>query len=433
MSNNKKENTKSLFSNNKFTLAFSFVLAFIIWISVAMVFSPETQRVIEDVPVKINMENSVPQKFDLQLFGQTEFTIDVTITGKRYIVGAKNINADSIEVVAQTGYVDSAGKTRLPLKVSLVDTTADYEIESYSAEYIEAYFDEYKEARFPLSIRADFDGEYIPEGYIQGDPLITLNSETVTEVKISGPAQEVNSIKNVYAKIDIKKQLTSTEVLEAQIVPTDEFGMERKYIEVNGEENPKATVTIPVLKIGEVNTSVDFSGVPSAYAHALPKTYISPVSVKVAMAEDVFSKTDALVLTELDFSSLAARKNTFMLTKDKLENSSFKVMDNTEVFEITVDLSQMSQKVLYLDTSKITLLNNKNSADISFHSSYIQVTVVGPEESIEAITEDNLLAEINLDNTESSSGTQETDVKMSLKNIADSWIYGTYKTTISVK
>lgn len=433
MSDKKKFSSKNLFASNKFTLAFSFVLAFIIWISVAMVFSPETQRVIEDVPVKINMENSVPEKFDLQLFGQTEFTVDVTITGKRYIVGSKNVNADSIEVVAQTGYVDSAGKTRLPLKVSLVDTTADYVIEAVSAEYIEAYFDEYKEAKFPLSVSVDYDGDYVPEGYIKGDPIITLNSETVTEVQISGPAQEVNSIKNVYVKVDIKEQLTSTKVIEAQIVPTDEFGMERKYIKVNGEEEAKAIVTIPVLKAGEVNTDVDFSGVPAAYTQALPKTYISPVSVKVAMPESDFSKIDSLVLTEIDFSSLSARKNTLMLTKDKLENSNFKIMDNTEVFEITVDLSEMSQKVLYLDTSKITLLNKKNFADISFNSSNLQVTVVGPKESIEDITADNLLAEINLDNITASQEAQEVDVKMSLKNISDSWIYGTYKTKISVK
>lgn len=433
MADKNKTKLQSLLESNKFSLAFSFVLAFVIWISVAMVFSPQTQRVIEDVPVKIVMENSVPEKFGLQMFGQTEFTVDVTITGKRYVVGSKNVNADSIEVVAQTGYVDSAGKKRLQLKASLVDTTADYEIKSVSDEYIEAYFDEYKEAKFPIELKLDYDGEVIPEGYIQGEPLITINSETVTEVKITGAAQQINNIKNVFAYVELNKPLTETTVLDTELVPTDEYGTSLKYIKINGEDSLMAIVTIPVLKTGELNTDVDFSGEPSVYVTNPLVTKISPAKVTVGMPEDTFDDTEVLTLTEIPFSSLDAKKNVFILSKAEVENSNRKILDEIDAFKVTVDLSHLSKKTIDVSTQKIVLLNKTATKDYSFKDDFITIEVIGPEDAIENLTEADIVAQVNLNDTELVDGVNEVEVKFSLNNSANSWVFETYNTSLLVK
>ncbi len=429
----KKTKLHSMLESNKFALAFSFVLAFVIWISVAMVFSPQTQRVIEDVPVKIVMENSVPEKFGLQLFGQTEFFVDVTITGKRYVVGAKNVNADSIEVIAETGYVDSAGKKTLDLRASLVDTTADYKIEAISADYIEAYFDEYKEAKFPIELKLDYDGEIISEGYIQGEPIITIDSETVKEVKITGAAQQINRIKNVFAYVELKEPLTETMVLDTEVVPTDEYGTSLKYIKINGEDTLNAIVTIPVLKTGELNTGVDFSGVPSMYVINPLQTDIYPARVVVGMPADTLEDTSVLTLDEIPFSSLDAKQNVFVFLKDDVENSNRKILDEVNEFKVLIDLSHLSKKKIEISTQNIELLNKDAAKDISFRNRTLTVDVVGPADALENITADDIIAQINLSNINMVDGVNEVEVKASLKNSVTSWVFGTYKTALLVK
>ena len=87
MSNNvnKKYISKFSFSriirNNRALMLFSLIVSFALWIWVAVEKSPITQKVITDVPVSIDLQNSVPEQLNLQIFGDKEFKVDVTVTG----------------------------------------------------------------------------------------------------------------------------------------------------------------------------------------------------------------------------------------------------------------------------------------------------------------------------------------------------------------
>lgn len=107
---------RNLIYNNKLAMLFSLILAFGIWIWVAIEKSPVVEITVSAVPVKIDMENSVPAQLHLQTFGQTEFYVDVTVTGKRFVVSA--LTPEDLTVTAQTNYVDSAGTKSLQLKAT---------------------------------------------------------------------------------------------------------------------------------------------------------------------------------------------------------------------------------------------------------------------------------------------------------------------------
>lgn len=55
----KKISFKNLIYDNRFVLALSIIAAVIIWIVVAIQASPEDDRIIKDVPVKIEISNNV--------------------------------------------------------------------------------------------------------------------------------------------------------------------------------------------------------------------------------------------------------------------------------------------------------------------------------------------------------------------------------------
>ncbi len=429
---NNKLSLHGLFANNKFVFVFSLALAFITWIAVAMVASPETTRVIKNVPIKINLENSVPEKFNLQIFGEKEFFVDIVIKGKRYVVNSKNVNAQSFDVIAQTDYVDSPGKQQLNVKATIIDSSADYVIDDISDNFIEVYFDQYKETKLPVEAKIEFNGSaYIPEGYISGEPFVSVNSETASEVTVSGPATQVNTLKNVYAYVLLDKVLTETTALNADIRPVDEFGMEAKYIKINNEDNPKVTVTVPVLKTGMVDTTVNLTGIPDFYKNKPLSFTCSPAQEMFAMPEVDFENNEKFVLGEIDYSEIGAKVNEFTFTKADIENSGLKVLGDTEEFVVRIDASGLSEKTVTLNIEDIKITNNKPGQDVFYSVSNIDITVVGPESSLEKINEDSIAAELSLKNSELSADYTPFDIKVSLNNAPDCWIYGSYSVSVS--
>ena len=107
-----KKKLSDIIHNDKLMLIFSFIAAIIIWLGVVINVSPETTRTIQNV--KVTIDNTVPAQFGLEVFGDNEFYVDVTVKGKKYLISS--LKAEEISVVAQTNNVDSAGVRTLLLK-----------------------------------------------------------------------------------------------------------------------------------------------------------------------------------------------------------------------------------------------------------------------------------------------------------------------------
>ena len=105
MKNSRK--LSDLFYNNRFLLIFSVVAAVIIWVVVAVEFSPETTITVRNVPIRISSTGLIDSK-KLEAFGAENLTVDVTVVGKRYIVEDDSIIND-LDAVANTASVTKSG------------------------------------------------------------------------------------------------------------------------------------------------------------------------------------------------------------------------------------------------------------------------------------------------------------------------------------
>ena len=76
-----KKMLSDILHNDKLMLAFSFVAAIVIWLGVVINVSPEMTTTIQNV--KVTIDNTVPSQFGLEVFGDSEFYVDVTVKGKK--------------------------------------------------------------------------------------------------------------------------------------------------------------------------------------------------------------------------------------------------------------------------------------------------------------------------------------------------------------
>ena len=378
----KKLSLRQLFSNTKFLVVFSIVVAFIFWIVVALEYAPVVENKIKDIPVKIDMNNSVPDKLGLQIFGQSDYTINVTVRGNRYIVGGDLLTADDFEATAQTAYVDSAGKHSLVVKVTAKDANADYEIVSKSADYIEVFFDKYAEKEVEVTPRiiSELD-DYTADDYMFDKADIIYDTKTV---KVSGAQTEVNSITAAYADIPIEKKLTQSETIDASVVLSNGSDLDSKYVKINGESNLKIPVTLPVYKMQTSAVSVSFKNTPSDYINS-PLVYsISPSRVRVAVLQNGSDTTNSLEIGSIDFTQITPSNGSFTFLASNVKTAKF--LDGTSSFSVEVNTDGLSTKTLEPGINSIMITGGSGvSAGNVELDSIGQITVVGTQTALKSV------------------------------------------------
>lgn len=423
----KKLSLRQLFSNTKFLVVFSIVVAFIFWIVVALEYAPVVENEIKDIPVKIDMNNSVPDKLGLQIFGQSDYTINVTVRGNRYIVGGDLLTADDFEATAQTAYVDSAGKHSLVVKVTAKDANADYEIVSKSADYIEVFFDKYAEKEVEVTPRiiSELD-DYTADDYMFDKADIIYDTKTV---KVSGAQTEVNSITAAYADIPIEKKLTQSETIDASVVLSNGSDLDSKYVKINGESNLKIPVTLPVYKMQTSAVSVSFKNTPSDYINS-PLVYsISPSRVRVAVLQNGSDTTNSLEIGSIDFTQITPSNGSFTFLASNVKTAKF--LDGTSSFSVEVNTDGLSTKTLEPGINSIMITGGSGvSAGNVELDSIGRITVVGTQTALNSVNANMLEISINLTNTKLEEGENSVPVTVTLKNSKNCWVSGSYTAVI---
>lgn len=423
----KKLSLRQLFSNTKFLVVFSIFVAFIFWIVVALEYAPVVENEIKDIPVKIDMNNSVPDKLGLQIFGQSDYTINVTVRGNRYIVGGDLLTADDFEATAQTAYVDSAGKHSLVVKVTAKDANADYEIVSKSADYIEVFFDKYAEKEVEVTPRiiSELD-DYTADDYMFDKADIIYDTKTV---KVSGAQTEVNSITAAYADIPIEKKLTQSETIDASVVLSNGSDLDSKYVKINGESNLKIPVTLPVYKMQTSAVSVSFKNTPSDYINS-PLVYsISPSRVRVAVLQNGSDTTNSLEIGSIDFTQITPSNGSFTFLASNVKTAKF--LDGTSSFSVEVNTDGLSTKTLEPGINSIMITGGSGvSAGNVELDSIGQITVVGTQTALKSVNANMLEISINLTNIKLEEGENSVPVTVTLKNSKNCWVSGSYTAVI---
>lgn len=423
----KKLSLRQLFSNTKFLVVFSILVAFIFWIVVALEYAPVIENEIKDIPVKIDMNNSVPDKLGLQIFGQSDYTINVTVRGNRYIVGGDLLTADDFEATAQTAYVDSAGKHSLVVKVTAKDANADYEIISKSTDYIEVYFDKYAEKEVEVTPRiiSELD-DYTADDYMFDKADIIYETKTV---KVSGAQTEVNSITAAYADIPIEKKLTQSETIDASVVLSNGSDLDSKYVKINGESRLTVPVTLPVYKMQTSAVSVSFKNTPSDYINSPLLYSISPSRVRVAVLQNGSDTTNSLEIGTIDFANITPSNSSFTFLASNVKTAKF--LDGTTSFSVEVNTDRLSTKKLEPNINSIMITGGSGvSAGNVDLSSIGSVTVVGTQTALASVNANMLEVNINLTNIKLEEGENTVPVTVTLKNSKNCWVSGSYSAVI---
>ena len=411
----------NLFSDNRFVMVLSLAIAVVFWASVCIAFSPETEVVVENVPVEIELENSVPSQYGLRMFGENNHTIDITISGSKYLIGGRLITPEDFKVTASTSLVTSAGNHSLQLKVSKVYENANFTIENYSSSFINVYFDEYAEAQANIEVKVE--GEEITKGdYIADENYITDRKTVI----VGGPALEISQLSKVIATVSVEDSIEKSTAFNASLTAVNKNGNELSFVTFDGEKNATMAVTVPVYKMVNVPVTVGFAGAPANYINNPLEFSCAPKTVGVAVLQNG-TETDSLKVADINFTSLKPGTNTFRYNLSAVEG--VKALSNEAGFvTVKVTVPEQMQETFDILSNNISISNAPIDRSIDFTSSKVRgVTVFGSEQELAALNSDTIKARIDLTDVEVKDGRNKVSVPLYIKDSYGCWIYGTYE------
>lgn len=414
----KNKSLDSFLMNDKVAFVTAVVTAIVIWLCVVIFAGSQTTRVIHGVKVKI--DDTVPAQFGLQVFGESDFTVDVTVSGKKYRISEGSLSAENILVVAQTTSVDSAGVYTLQLKAEYGSDNKDYTIKSLSSKTVEVYFDTEKTANFviePEIITDDF--EIAQKGFTCGD--INLSQSAVI---ITGPSTEVNRIEKVLASITLEESLVSNKSAETKIVPYDDQHKSNfKYLSMNVED---VIVTIPILRVKKLDSVITFKNAPDSLLLNPLKYSITPNTAEFNILVDDYDKTTEYVVGSINFKELSPTSNTFTF-----EAANTSVADqNVKDFVVSVNMDAYTQEYMKLPQSKVRV-NNPDNIDCQLSGLNKSIVIVGTAEDLKGITEDMISVEADLTSLVIEEGETKTIPVVVTVDSPSCWIYGAYTVDVT--
>lgn len=388
MMERKKQRISDLFYDNRFLLVFSVLFAVIAWLIVATEFS-ETQNTISNVPVQINYSNINNNLGGLQPFLDKEYTVDVTISGKRYIVESEEIK-DDILVVADTSLVNSAGEFPLNLSVTSKSVRPEYEFVSISPQITDKItFDYLKEEEFKIVPELTFTNNAVREGYHLGD--ITVSD--VSTVKVSGPETSVKKVARVVARAEHDGDLRQSTSVEANLVAVDKNNVAVQGVSIN-RTSAKVSVKVPVYSIQTLPVTCSFSNIPSEYIGDIPFEYtVSPATASFGVFDSEEKKESIEFATKIDFNKLNVGENIFKVEVSANAFPGAFLLDETITeFTVKVNVPNVASKKFKAVPENIKLENLPNGITADFSQfQFSELMVIGPQEKLSQLNNDNLI------------------------------------------
>ena len=398
-------------------MVLSVFCAFVCWVVVSSsASSEEITRVITDVPIDYSLSSSISGDLGLQVINTSvsQNNVNVTITGKKYIVG--QITKDDLSATVKLSDVTGAGTYRAEVKAQAIGKLTNFTVTSVDPRSVSVRLDRTISKEYSLGIKTNT--YQAGEGYTLLQPRLSSVKDTI---KITGPTTDLEEIAKVVAITDqIPSVVSKTGNYQAKVVLYDENDqvINNPALQL---EFTEAEVTIVAKQLKTLPVEITLANAPKG-SENIPIT-LSPASVQVSGASDVFSTLNSLNVGTIDFTKVSTDHREFKFDLGSALPSGCSLEDDVVQVTATVNLSGMRTREF--DVTNIQLAPGAGSGTtIRVLTRTIHLVITGPAEQIEGITPDEISVQANLDAEQQSTGKHEIPVTVQIDGGDRCWVYG---------
>ena len=413
-------NLRTLLYNKKFTVTFSVVIAFIIWMVVFINQTSSIERTITNIPVTITTSGTAVGEMGLdEISGASQQRVTIKVSGPAYIVS--NLEKDDIVVSPSLSAVNGPGTYQLNLSVTKLNFNDEYSVVNITPSNLIMSFDYIDTKQFTVIPKVT--GVSAVAGLVAEDPVISNINESVVTVK--GPRAEVEKIDSIEARVKTTDVLGESKSYDAEFTLLDSEGVEldKSAYTLSAE---KATVTVPISRVRVLPVTIKFANAPENYGSFI-KYNVSHSELTVIGPAATVDALTSVELQEIDFYNISKSANSFEVAPE-LPNG-VRILDNTETVTVKIDTSSMVEKTFTV--TAVNHINNTQGFNVSLVNPLKNVKLCGPRSVINGIKAENLYVLVDLTGKTAGDYTVSVAIKSTKNN--NFWQVGSYQASISIK
>lgn len=413
---------RKLLYNKRFTIPFSLIMAFALWLIIMINQNPERERTFTDIPVNINLENTFAAENKMEIIGDiSEQRFTVTINGPSYVVSA--LKPTDFYVYASAAAINAPGEYQLEVSGAKNTAVSDYEIVSISPSTVNVNFDYIDTKEF--TVKAKAEGASAVEGLVAETAVVSgTESDTIT---IKGPRTVMNKITTVVAYAAVNNALSESTSYDAEIQLYDEND-ERIDIANLTLSETAVKVTVPISKKKTVSVVADFSSLPSGFSKSSIGYSVNHSEVTVIGTPEAIDKITQVTLSPIDITSVSTSANSFDVSAKLPEG--VRLLDSIEHFTVSIDTSGYAEKIFTVSVIKPVGLSSGLKAKVT-DDVIRNVKICGPRSVISKLKDGSLYAVADLSDKAEGEHTVLVTIKSdSYNNI---WQVGSYSTTVKIQ
>ena len=410
---------KKLLQNDNAVRVLSLIIAIFTWIFVVVVVNPNTEAVVKDIPIQIDLSGTSAERLGLEIVSDEILLANVTVTGDRTVIGS--LDSDDIVVSAVlTGISEPGTYSDIQLQVRKSSVGKSFEIETCSPSTITLKFDRKTTKTLPVSL--ELNDLTVADGYMLEQVITSPTSITVT-----GPENDVIKVAGCIVRGNVGGEISASTVITSDIILIDAEGKEidNQHLTLSVDS---VDITIPVLKRKTLPVEFTYINVPEGFDTQSINYMLSNDAIEVAGPEALINQWSSINVGYIDLSELdSTREYEF----DIVLPSSF-----VNVKNITTLIARFVLNDYETDTftvSNIRLENIPENYDVSVNTQKIsKVTIVGPAEVISKMAKDELVAKIDMSQIDVNKGQYKVPVSIYSTANNNVWAVGEYSVVLNV-
>lgn len=409
-----KLNLKKVFDSRVFNMCLSVFIAIIAW----MMVNPEGEAVIEDVPVNFEYDSASYTAKGLDIVSSPVATVDIRVRGKRSYVNS--LGAEDFLIYPNYTQVHGAGEYNLGLQIKVQDNNWDSSgaliVNDRSIGTVDVVFDTVITKTF--EVETDTSNVQIAQGYIFDKAQCSPS-----EITLKGPEGEISKVDRIVAPLYVEGERSDSVTQSATLVPVDENGgrVELEYVSFSSEI---AEVTLLIQQRKELPLNVEFTNVPSGFDVNTLKNRLtlSDTSLVVSGDSRKLDTLSSLTVAYFDVTTFALDK---IYTMPITLPTGIKNQENVTTIDLSFDSTDLAERTI--SVSDIRTANIPDGYDVSVHTKKVtNVTLIGPEDELEALSASSVVAQLNGEDLQLSAGVMNAPVRILVPGSSSIFAVGNY-------
>ena len=407
--------TKSILGDRRIRLLLSVIGAIIAWMAVTIVVQPGTTTTITNVPVDFTYDSSAYTSRGLSIVSAPEKSVNLKLSGDGYTIGG--LSASDFVVYPDWSSVRDSGEKTLRLQVrsqSALLTGVSVSIDGENT--VDVVFDVVEEKTLPIQVTTNYLS--IADGYILYGT--DVSKETVT---LSGPSSELSEVEICTAEVTHNGDLTDSVTLDTPLRFYTRSGKEIKF-DYTTLETESVEVTLQVYKIATLPVTVSFINAPRDFDSSVLSYALSKKTLNVAGPETQIDRLSSLSIGTIDLSTFALNKVYEMPIELP---TGIHLLDNLTNITVSFDSSRLETKTMNLPAACVQVVNLPSTYTLTVETERLMnVTLCGPSGSLEALTPEQVVIEIDADDFSVALGQQNIACRLYVPSNGKIFALGSY-------